>query len=83
MPGSLKKPSSPTATRWLGSIDLMYAEISEIQFVSVAVVQVPDVVLDFACEIDFELTAMMAYPVLPAHLGSFESSQPRIVGSLT
>ena len=45
MLGSLKKPSSPTATRWFLSIDLMNAEISEIQFVIVAVVQVPLVVL--------------------------------------
>ena len=45
MPGWLKKPSSPTATRWFESSDLMYAEISSIQADTVSVVQEPEEVL--------------------------------------
>lgn len=45
-PASLKKPSSPTETMWLLSIDLIKAEMSSAQVVIVSVVQALDAVLD-------------------------------------
>jgi hypothetical protein len=41
-------PSSPIATRWFGSRDLMNAEICEAQFVMVVLVQLEEATLDQA-----------------------------------
>ena len=83
MLGSLKKPSSPTATRWLESMDLMNAEISPAHFVIVCVVQVPVLVLTFDKQSASrqDVSVCVAHPVLPLHLGSLASSQAIIVGS--
>lgn len=63
----------------------MKAEISDAQFVIVLVVQVPLEVLLKPGEPmpRYQHTLKVTRPVLPLHLGSLASSQPRIVGSFT
>ena len=42
----MMKPSSPIATKWFESMDLMYADIVLAQVVIVAALQVDDAVLE-------------------------------------
>ena len=64
-------------------MDLMNAEISLAHWVIVVVVHVPVLVLHHITRSDPRSVEArwVPYPVLPLHLGSLASSQPKIVGS--